>query len=81
MLSLYMDDANIVADFEENVTNMCRVVHGFNPFLLIQRLKVNLQTDVGSIVEDDRITTDVVNESLGKSFGNLTTADFRPVCF
>lgn len=46
---------------------------------LHRALKLTFPTDVGVIVQDSRITTDIGTESLEQSLGVLTPIDFHPI--
>lgn len=59
---------------------MCIEGTGFTSPSLYRDLKLTYPTDVGGIVTDDRITTDIETGNLGQSVGVLASADFRPVC-
>lgn len=47
---------------------------------LYQAVKLNYPMDVGCIVLDGRMTTELGTGSLRQSVGALATADFQPVC-
>lgn len=47
---------------------------------LYRAVKLIYPTDVGGIVLDGRITTELGTGSLGQSVGVLTNVDFHPVC-
>lgn len=47
---------------------------------LYRSLKLTYPTDVGAIILDGRMTTEMGTRSLGQFVGVLSAADFRPVC-
>lgn len=51
----------------------------FHPSLY-KVVKLTYPMDVGRIVLDERMTSELVIESLGQSVRVLSGADFRPVC-